>query len=355
MGPLAAVPFEKWFPVHNTPVNLTPFVNALHRLEQTPLRGEIFEAHGDLKEGIVQLSAEGERIALERFEGLTPAAQKRIVQRLFSKINNTPLRAPITNYTDCIVDDEFRESSTTNIYIEAGRSLLREGVLPSARVQESLKLTELTLTVNAASPTEYENKLLAATGFVALYCFAPIQITATLAGLYAFCSVANYRDVRIAREAIRGYMMESLDTYETIRTGKVRDLGDTLNEHFGDPQQPEHYQKLWRASGFALARMLRVFGRSPEEIFSLFLHSPCVNLRYNPTVQRAREHLEEHNLDCPENILAPFTEEATEGEPLAQTERLINELSDVYFTRAICERENLRCELAKEIFKSAEA
>lgn len=350
VGVLATVPFEKWFPVVRTPVNLTPFLSALHRLDQTPLRGEIFEAHGELKGGIAQLSEDGERLALERFEGHPPSAQRRIVQELFA---SAPLRAPIPNYTDSIADDEFREISARDRWTEAGRSLLREGVLPTARVQESLKLTELTLTANAASPTEYENKILSGAGLVALFYLAPIQITAILAAIYGFSSMANYRDVRIAREAIRGYILESLDTYETIRTGRVRDLGQTLTEHFNAPERGEHYQKLWKASGFTIARMLRVFGRSRDEIFSLFLDSPCINLRYNPIVQRTREHLEEHNAPCPESILAPFIEESGEGGLLAQTEELINLLNDVYFTRAICEREKLRCDLARKIFESA--
>ncbi len=122
--------------------------------------------------------------------------------------------------------------------------LVSNGVLPSRRVLESLKLAELTLTVNASSPSEYENNLLFGTGIVALYYLAPIEMTATLVAIYGFCSVANYRDARLAREAIRRYILESLDAYETIRTGQVRDLGQTLDEHFGDSQQPEHYQKL---------------------------------------------------------------------------------------------------------------
>lgn len=308
-----------------------------------------------IKKGITRLSQDGERLALERFEGLDPPVQKQIVQDLFTKRPTGDLRSPITNYADCLANDDFREKPADNPWHEAGISLVREGVLPSPRVHESLKLAELTLTVNAASPSEYENKFLFGAGLVALYYLAPIQMTATLAALYGFCSVANYRDVRIAREAIRGYILESHDAYETIRTGKVSDLGQTLDEHFGDPKQPEHYQKLWKASGFALARILRVFGRSPDEIFSHFLNTPCINLRYNPTVMTAREHLEEHNAPCPENILAPFMEESSEGESLAQTEKLINELNEVYFTRVICERENVRCDLAKKIFESVAA
>jgi hypothetical protein len=352
-GTVTAAPFEKWFPVVTTSVNLTPFVSALHRLEQTPLRGEIFEAHAYLKDGIIKISEDGERLALEKFESLTPSAQKRIVQALFSKQTKPHLRAPIPNYLDCIATDEFREDVARNVWVDVGRSLLREGVLPPSQVKESLKLTELTLTLNASSPTEYENKLLIGSGMIALYYFAPIQITALIAGLFGGVSILNYRDVRIGREGIRGYILESLDTYETIRTGNVRDLGQTLNEHFGDPQREDHYQKLWKASGFALARMLRVFGRSPDEIFSLFLDSPCINLRYNPAVQRTREHLEEHDAPCPQNILAPFMEEAGEGEPLAQTEALINQLNEIYFTLAICEREKLRCDLTKKTFESA--
>jgi len=351
-GSLSGASFEKWFPIVKTQVNLAPFVSALSRLEQSKLRGEIFESHGDVREGIPQLSEDGERLTLERFAQLAPPAQKRVVQELFARRQKAALRIPITNYVDCVTDDAFTDESAIDKYSQAGTSLIREGVLPAAKVHESLKLAELTLLANASSPTEYEKKLLLGTSLVALSYFAPPQVTGVIASLVGIVSILNHRDTRIGREAIRGYILESFDAYETIRTGNVRDLGQTLNELFGDPMHRERYQKLWQASGFTVARMLRIFGRSPEEIFSLFLDSPCLNLRYNPTVQRTREHLEDHEAVCPQNILAPFTEDSEEGEPLADTETLINQLNEVYFTRAICERERLRCDLAQKIFES---
>ncbi len=98
-----------------------------------------------------------------------------------------------------------------------------------------------------------------------------------------------------------------------------------------------------------------MFGRSPDEIFSCFLKTPCISLQYKPAVMTTREHLEEHNTPCPENILAPFVEEIEGGALLAQTEELINELNEVYFNRAICECKSVRCDLAKKIFESEAA
>jgi hypothetical protein len=352
---LAKVPFEKWFPLVRTDVFLEPFVDALTRLEQSPLRGDIFDAHSDLKGGIQCITAEGERLALERFEGLSESAQKRLVQDLFNGASHNPWRAPITQYTECIVEHGYSTESSRNVWAEAGRALLSEGVLPQKDIRDSLKLAQLTLVTNASSPSAYDRKSILFAGLATSYLFAPVQITATLAIVAGISSALSYRDVRIAREAIRGYILESLDTYDTIRSGRIRDLGQTLSEHFGNPERAEHYQKLWQASGFAVARMLRVFGHSSDEVFELFLNSPCLHLAYNPTAERTREHLALHQVPSPATILAPFMDEAEKGDSIAPTEELVNSLNEVYFTRAICERERVRYDLSREIFKAAAA
>ena len=350
-GALATAPFEEWFPVAHAEVDLACFEDALNCLEQTSLRGDIFEARGELKKGLRQVTAEGTDLALERFNQLAPATQKELVQGLFFERQHAPLRSPISNYTDCVKDQECWEQAPQTVWLDAGRSILSEGVLPAPRVRESLTMNQLTLNMNAASPNQFERRALLMAGFAGVYLFAPPPITAICATLIAISSVRNYQDARIAREAIRGYSLESLDTYETIRSGKIRDIGQALNEHFGDPQK-EHYQKLWRASGFAVARMLRVFGNTPDEIFSLFLNSPCIHLNSNPTVERTRQHFVEHGVPNPASMIEPFIEDGTEGESVNPTEKLVSVLNEVYFTRVICESEKVRYDLARRIFQT---
>jgi hypothetical protein len=352
---LGKVPFEKWFPLVKTDVDLQPFVDALTRLEQSPLRGEIFNSHAELKEGIQCITAEGERLALERFEGFSESAQKRIIQDLFKGASLNHWRAPISYYTNCIDELGYSIESGRNVWAEAGRSILSEGVLPQRDIQETLKLAQRTLVTNASKLKAHDHKPLMLAGLVTSCFFAPAHITATLGVILGFSSALHYRDVRIAREAVQGYTLELLDTYDTIRSGRIRDLGQTLSEHFGDPAGSEQFQKLWRASGFTVARMLRVFGHSPDEVFELFLNSPGLHLADNPTAERTREHLALHQVPNPATILAPFMDDAERGDSIAPTEELVNSLNEVYFTRAICERERVRYDLSREIFKAAAA
>jgi hypothetical protein len=353
---LERAPFEKWFPFVESQVDLSPFVHALNLLEQSPIRGEIFESRAELNDGILQASGEGVRLALERFELLPSSIQRAIIQELFREKSGSNLRSPVASYTDSIRHDDpnnDQHDSSPTMWTTAGRTLLLEGVLPCAQVKESLKLAELTLTLNASSPGAYEIRSASALAFVTSALFGSIYMSVATGTILGITSALNYRDVHIAREAIRGYALESLDTFETIRSGTIRDLGQTLNERYSDQLKQGRSEGLWRASGFAVARILRVFGRSPEDIFTLFLNNPCIHLANNPIALATRAHLREHQVPNPESILAPFLEESGEGESFAKTEELINTLNEVYFTRATCERERLRRDLARKIFESS--
>ena len=320
---------------------------ALDVLNPGPFRAVVFEKFHSLADGIPRITAGREGRAMARLEGLSSAQHKDIVDRFFANTEDNPFRAPIAEYLEVVAANPFQQAGDEGRYARYLRSLLADGLLPPQEVEEILRTSLLTLESEADGSTVGLMRWLWPSVVASSWACAPTPVAATLTSLFIGACVLARRNTLLAHDVARGYMMESLDTFTTIRVGELPDLGSTLNQLFANPDNASDFNKHWATTGFLFARILRVFGHAPGEVFSLFRSNATINSNLNPIVQTARNHLQDIGAPIPPTILLPFMDDEVSGETYKMTRDLINNLHDSYFICAIAQKEQNRRECAK--------
>ena len=334
-------------------VDLSSFPKALEALPPGPFRAQVLEHFQNLKSGINRLSPVAEARASALLEQLSSSQLKQIVETLVAERSTDSFRTPLAHYRDIIREDPNQDERERGELRRFVTTLLTDGLLPTDFVQEHLRLSNLTLESSAQSPDSLQLAWVGIPGLALAWTLASHLEAAIVTSIsLVVCGLAR-RDTLIARDVVKGYTLESLDTYETIRSGAVKDLGLTLNEHFADPARPSQFNKQWQTTGFLFARILRVFGSSQDEVFSLFQREPVINHNYNIVVEAARAHLADTDAPIPPSILVPFMSEESEDDPFKVTREVIYDLQDAYFTCAIAQREQIRLDCAKLILQVA--
>lgn len=331
-----------------TPSSEDSFTETLSLLDQVPIRAQVWEAHTNLKGGIETLSSQTCARALERFTALPAATQGSLVIELLKRTRSNALSAPLSHYVDDTISEHLPESDEAKVFFRLGASLLLEGVPPREEFRSSLFQREMTLLDTASEGTLSPMIGLAiVTGATFWQVFSPTIGTISMISFLA-ASGFDVRDSRIAQEVVRGYTLECLDTYETIQSGQICDIGETLNNTFRNPDKPDNLSKEWRTEGFLLARALRLFGHSPDDVRALFAADARVNLPHNDLVTKVRSDFSQIDAHTPPSLMIAFDAEER-AKPFDKMREVIALLNEVYFINQLCERQRIRCQFAATV------
>lgn len=324
------------------------FSDALHLLDQSPVRAHLWERHEQLKAGVEVISEATCCRALERFTRLPSPTQRRLVTSLLKSANTGDLFAPVSHYAVPSVNDDIQKSEDPRAFTRLGVSLLLKGIPSREEFVESLELREMTLLDSASDGIATTMMGLAAlTGPTFWYLFSPTLGIVSAASLLS-AAYLDMRHSRIALEVVRGYTQESLEAYNAITSGQMVDLGETLNNIFRNTESPENLQNDWRTEGFLLARVLRLFGHSPEKIFSLFKDDARVDLPFNDLVSIVRSDLAGLEAPTPPSLMMAYDaeENSKEYDKMCQ---VLASLNEAYLINELFERQRIRCEFAAKV------
>jgi hypothetical protein len=143
--------------------------------------------------------------------------------------------------------------------------------------------------------------------------------------------------------------MENLDAYRMISHAEVNPVGASLNALFNNPRITENYGNLIRADAFVIARTLRVFGRSTDDIHAMFRDSTTSYSSGELLDGEVARSLESHGITAPSMLVVPFTEDSINQGLDEDARNLIEALNQVHFEWAIHEKGFIREEFAAAV------
>ena len=228
-------------------------------------------------------------------------------------------------------------------------SLLQRGVLPIEEVAPHLRAMRLSLHDSAFDKAKTYLPILVGAGVASIGALAPAWATVAggIAGISACALFAKRMSLR--NEFAAGLHMESLDAFRTISRGEVLPIGAALNGLFNDPRISENYGNLLRADAFMVARTLRVFGVSTDDIFATFRDSTTSYSAGELLIGKVIAVLEAHGLTPPPLLVIPFLDDPINQERDNDARDLIEIMNQVHFEWAIHEKGVIRQNFAKAI------
>jgi hypothetical protein len=339
--------------VHPPSADLQPFDEALDLLAAGPLRALIFEKRAQIKPGIAPFPTELEARASAKL-ALMPAEQTaHLVRTFFSRSETNSDQSPLVHYGIIANPPHHQDRPSPESYTRMAQSLLSTGLLPNDDIRESIELARLSLLNQPSDPTESFTSWLATSAVVATWMFYPPAISAIITIAYLSIAWGALSNRNVSANAAEGYILETLDAYETIRTGNVSTIGASLEKHFGDPSNKVNYSNHWRSDGFAIARALRALGHPTEKTFELFRDHSGLNNHSNTLVTTVRGLLTDHDAPVPPAMLLAFIEDPDYGETWDATNHLLEALNTVYFTSAIFDKEVQRRKFMEFVLAAA--
>ena len=256
---------------------------------------------------------------------------------------------PVAGYAK-IVDSS---PDTKHLYpdrsLASALSLLQRGVLPIEEVAPHLRAMRLSLHDSAFDKAKAYLPILVGAGVAGIGALAPTWATVAvgIAGITACALFAKRMSLR--NEFAAGLHMESLDAFRMISYGEVLPVGASLNGLFNDPRISENYGNLLRADAFMVARTLRVFGVSTDEIFATFRDSTTSYSAGELLIGKVSTALETHGVTPPSLLVIPFMDDPINQELNNDARDLIEIMNQVHFEWAIHEKGGIRQNFAEAI------
>jgi EAL domain-containing protein (putative c-di-GMP-specific phosphodiesterase class I) len=137
-----------------------------------------------------------------------------------------------------------------------------------------------------------------------------------------------------------------------VSHGEVLPIGASLNGLFNDPRIAENYGNLVRADAFVIARTLRVFGTSTDDIFATFRDSTTSYGAGELLIGKVITALEAHGVTTPSLLVVPFLDDPINQERDNDARDLIEVMNQVHFEWAIHEKGAIRQNFAEAILKA---
>lgn len=332
-------------------LSLTALERAAELLWPGELRAQVIARINDIHNN--RLSLPSEASLINAFVSTYGASEEEREATLTSFLASSNQHSwPVAGYAEIVASTPETKHLYPDRSLANALSLLQRGVLPIEEVAPHVRAMRLSLHDPTFDKAKTYLPIVAGAGVASIGAFAPAWATvaAGIAGIAA-CTWFGKR-MSLRNEFAAGLQMESLDAFRMVSHGEVLPIGASLNGLFNDPRIAENYGNLVRADAFVIARTLRVFGISTDDIFATFRDSTTSYGAGELLNGKVITALEAHGVTTPSLLVVPFLDDPINQERDNDARDLIEVMNQVHFEWAIHEKGAIRQNFAEAILKA---